>query len=97
MKFICYVNGRPCKLQMTYKTAIVREVNGVIIKEPTEYIQFDSDGTYSTDDSNKIAFIKRNSMYGLQIHGSEEEEIQKPSLVETPIETPKKRGRPKRV
>ena len=68
VKFVCL---RYPKLQMTFKCDIKREINGEIIKEPAVIIQF-SDGYYETDDSNKIAFIKRHKDFGVIIHQVDE-------------------------
>ncbi len=85
---------------MTYKTEIVREINGVIIKEPRKVIKFE-DGYYETDDKDRIAFIKRHTDFGNgNICIVEEDRIQ--SVTPTPeeekiIEKATRRGRPKKV
>jgi len=85
---------------MTFKTEIVREVNGVILKEPREVIKFEG-GYYETDDKEKIAFIKRHVDFGNgNICVVEEDKIQDatPSVEEEKIiEQSKKRGRPKKA
>ena len=92
MKFVCL---KYPKLEMTYKTEVVREVNGVIMKEPRKVIRFEG-GYYETNDSDEIAFIKRHVDFGNgNICTDESKAIQK----EAPEvkEEPKKKGRPKKV
>ena len=89
---------------MTYKTETKREINGEVIKERTQVIQF-KDGYYHTEDADKIAFIKRHSDFGLKIIAAEEK-MAEPKPVATPAEMKiieeanrpaKKMGRPKKV
>lgn len=83
---------------MTYKADVVREVNGTILKDKAQIIQF-SDGNYETDDKDKIVFIKRHSDFGVNIFVSEESEIQHHAIAEENeiLESPKKKGRSKKV
>ncbi len=88
---------------MTFKADVKREVNGEILKERADVIQF-KDGYYETEDEKKIAFIKRHSEFGLKIFvveerkkediTPEEQKIINDSIVDKPI---RRMGRPKKV
>ena len=95
MKFLC---ARYPKIEMTYKSDIKREVDGVIIKEPRQIIKFEG-GEYETEDPARIAFIKRHTDFGNgNICVDESDKIQEATPEEMKIaEAHKTRGRPKKV
>ena len=84
---------------MTFKAEIVREVNGVIIKEPRKIIKFEN-GYYETTDKEEIAFIKKHVDFGngniCVVEGKGDLTPKEPKIEEEP-KKPKKRGRAKKV
>lgn len=96
MKFVCI---RYPKIEMTFKKDVIREVNGVIMKEPRKIIKFDG-GYYETNDKEEIAFIKRHTDFGNGnicidessiIQKEKEDEVVEETMIEKP-----RRGRPRK-
>ena len=87
---------------MTYKAEIIREVNGVIIKEPRKIIKFEN-GYYGTNDKDEVAFIKRHVDFSNgKICVDESDDIQNNQKEASPsemkiIEEHRGKGRPKKV